>query len=197
MALASSRDVMAYMQASMANALGHAVVGIWGRRVTYALIAVSAVLSAVASAGVFADAFSKAVVGWAALAASIASALAIFCLTTLKFDAHLRLQGAYESVRTRLVQCQVPRPGYEAQCDELFNECISDFNRAVETAGHEKALLTGRRVDKYEEKARKKILASNEVARELKASMPAPIEKPTTAKGEALPRLPPGLPAGS
>ena len=181
---------MAYMLASQANASGHAANGIWGRGITNALIAISGLLSAFAGAGVFSDTFSKAVVGWASLAASVASALAIICLTTLKFDAHLRLQGAYESVRARLVQCE-PHKGYDEDSDRLFSLCIDDFNRAVETAGHEKALLTGKQVDKFEAQARAKILASNKLAQELKDSVPELVEKPTTTKGEVLPRYRP------
>ena len=172
MGVPSSNDVMAYMLDARANALGHAALGILGRRTTNIVLWLSAGLSAVAGAGVLAEVFSKTTVGFVSLAAAIASLTAIACLQTLKFDQHLRLQGEYESVSARLVGCYAPKPGREQACDERFKECVEDFNRALEHAGSEKAALSDRRVEKCRKKARRQIMESTKFSQELKESLP-------------------------
>jgi hypothetical protein len=180
MAQASSRDAAAYLLASTANALGHNIIGLWGRLTTNLLVAASAILSGFATAGVFLDAFGSAAVGWLSLAASIASMLAIICLTTLKSDAHLRLQAAYENVRGRLPASDSP---------ELLSACIADFDEAVATAGHERAVLWGWQVGRFERKARDRILRSQRLTQELKDGIPPLPANLSAGKGEVAARL--------
>jgi hypothetical protein len=133
-----------------ANQLGHASIGVRGRSWTNGFLVLSALLACVAGSTGLADLISKTWVSVIALAASLSTTVVILLLTTLKYDAHLRAQTKYQDLYLRTVGCDIE--AYEGNV--LFDTLWEDFRRVVEEVNQERASLTPRQVNKFENKAK-------------------------------------------
>lgn len=133
-----------------ANQLGHDSIGTWGRRLTSALLILSAILGYLAGVTGLTGLVGKTAVAVLGIAAGVTTTSAILALTMLKSGEHLRIAGEYELLFIRTVRLDEGTSGDQLRHQE-FREA---FDRVVEKSRTAGISLSNGQVARYEGQAR-------------------------------------------
>lgn len=153
MSAPSGKNYDSLLLSLKANAIGHGTAATRGRLLTTMTMVLSVILSTTAGSAEFLNLASKTLSSVIALAAALASAIAIVTLREVKAAEHLRAKAEYEDLHLSSLGIEPEKPDdhlfYKSRW-ELFQRVVHDVN----VAG---IPLTIRQVKKSEDKARKEL----------------------------------------